>query len=260
MTRVIVSVVFLFLTSYLLAQVGINTYNPHFDTDLMLGSVNKGFLPNRVELESLSSPRPLSDDLLDGVIVYNTTINAELSQALYVWRDHSWNKIEAKDRPQKDVGMLVFRQTGETDQTIIPYGESIDLKALGANFTAPRDGTIYVNAVIYTKMKVNATVNEVTIANTFFRVQIRNLTTGAVDTFIAACTPISTGNGSINNNPTPTYSLGALSVSAGNEYELKVIGEEGWVKDATITAGTYAWKTYRAYSVVKVDFVSDYYY
>ena len=52
---------------------GINTSSPDADSDLTLGSTDKGLLLNRVALANTASPSPLTGHV-QGMVVYNSAI------------------------------------------------------------------------------------------------------------------------------------------------------------------------------------------
>lgn len=59
---------------------------------LELGGINSAFLPNRVALTGVNDivtvPNPQ-----DGMVVYNTTDNAEMNPSLYSYYNNQWNKL-----------------------------------------------------------------------------------------------------------------------------------------------------------------------
>ena len=243
------------------AQVGVNTEAPDYDTDLTLGSTDKGFLPNKVELRAYSDPYPLSTNIKNGTIVYNTKTVPPISEGLYFWQDDSWHFLRSSDYKRQDFLLMSFKETSENDTYTIPYGKDIELTSLKSSFTVPHSGNIMVRAVIYVKSFLS-TATIVSVGNTFFRFQITDLTTNTVlNNFVAACTPMSfpngSGSGGVNNNPFSATALNSQIVEEDHEYEIQVFGQEGWNSSLTITAGTYLWHGYQANSVVQVDFVSD---
>ncbi|RKE77174.1 hypothetical protein [Chryseobacterium sp. AG363] len=77
-----------FSSSLCLSQVGINTQTPDPDSDLTLGSANKGILLNRVSLTSTNM-----GVFKEGMLVYNMTTINDVSKGPYISNGVLWNKI-----------------------------------------------------------------------------------------------------------------------------------------------------------------------
>lgn len=82
----------IFTFSILTAQTGIGTPNPHPSAKLEVSATNKGFLPPRVTLISVTDvstvPAPAT-----GLLVYNTGDNNGLSAGYYFWNGNAWATI-----------------------------------------------------------------------------------------------------------------------------------------------------------------------
>lgn len=245
------------------AQVGVNTESPDADTDLTLGSIDKGFLPNKVELKAYNDPYPLSSEIKNGTIVYNTKTVTPISEGLYFWQDDSWRFLRSSDYKRQDYLLMSLKETGQNDVYTVPYNKDIELTSLQSTFTVPHSGSIMIRAVIYVKAYTSTKITNPSIGNTFFRFQVTNVTTNTViGNFVGACTPISfptvSGSGdTVNNNPFSAMALNSFEVEGDNTYSLQVFGQEGWNNNLEITAGTYLWRGYQANSVVQIDFISD---
>jgi len=260
------------------SQVGINTEDPHETSDLTLGSSDKGLLPNRVALESVSSAAPLKNTIVNGTIVYNTNSNGtDLEEGLYIWQKENWRKLLTSTGKTTDFKVLLFNKTGEKDEKTLRYSsnpatipEKDEIPALSGEFTIEKNGTIMINAVIYAKLQIKAkTLRYTFVGNTFFKIIVTDNTTGISTTFITACSPVSTSNTdtftnetswiTTNNNPEAALCQGELRVIKGHNYSVKVYGQEGWVGpgEGTVKAGTYTWNQYRAYSTLRIDYASD---
>ncbi|TWP24431.1 hypothetical protein ETU08_05455 [Apibacter muscae] len=253
--------------------------------DLILNSLDKSFMPNRVALISLDSPLPLAQDLTgiqEGTIVYNISDAPGLSAGLHVWQDSRWNILLTKLGKRQDYSNLVYLQTGSGDNvgaddiTTIPYvnttSPGVELAKFTSNFTVPKNGNIMINALIYVQMYVQ-TYGVSQVANTFFTIQVTDITPnspdqGKIQKFYTGCTPISMRQtpgasvAGINNNPTSAIVFSTMRVTEGHSYEVKVLGQEGWNSAAEIKAGTFQWRpsaslVYNANSVLKIDFQSD---
>jgi hypothetical protein len=83
---------FLLIAFYAEAQTGIGTTTPEASAKLDVTSSNKGFLPPRITLTSLTDittiPNPAT-----GLLVYNTGNNVGLVAGFYYWNGSSWATI-----------------------------------------------------------------------------------------------------------------------------------------------------------------------
>ncbi|MHA8084255.1 tail fiber domain-containing protein [Aquirufa antheringensis] len=94
-------ILFLFLISVsVFAQTGIGTTTPNASAKLEVNASDKGFLPPRVALTSMSVFAPVtglsgSTALASaaGLLVYNTTSNAEVSPGFYYWSGTAWIRL-----------------------------------------------------------------------------------------------------------------------------------------------------------------------
>src|SRR5688572_23982344 len=86
----LIHILLITLTFNLRAQVKIgdnpNTINAN--SILELESTNKGFLPPRVALNSVSSPSPLAAPVPSGMMVYNS--GGTLTSGHYMWNGSKW--------------------------------------------------------------------------------------------------------------------------------------------------------------------------
>lgn len=265
------------------SQVGINTETPKANTDLTLGSTDKGFLPNKVTLRGETDTYPLAGVVDNGTIVYHvpsTTVTGsqDLGEGLFYWAGDKWVRFTTTTAQQQDSRMLDFKKTGDVggntpgDEVILPYVSEAqsnagnigtELPNLATNFTVDKPGTIYVNAVLYAKLMITSTIKYAYVGNTFFTVRVTNTADNTFHDFIAGCSPISTANGGenvgANNNPAVAVAQGGVRVLPDVIYDVKVYALEGWVTSSQgyITAGTYMWRTFKLYSTLKIDYVSD---
>ncbi|MDM1361223.1 hypothetical protein SAMN04488018_10146 [Myroides marinus] len=197
-----------------------------------------------------------------GAQVYNT--NDALGKGMYTWDGEKWMKYVTSVTTKKtqDTEMVAFRTTGKTDIYAVSKSADIELLALRVpSWTATLDGNLYISAVLYAKLAANANAsNKATdLGNTFFKIILTG-SDNSKETFLAACTPINaqaSANGYYaRNNPAVAMSQGAASVKKGVTYSIKVYATEGWAENGTITAGTYDWSPFFAYSTLKADFIS----
>lgn len=259
------------------AQVGINTLNPELSTDLTLGSNNKGFLPNQVNLVSIDNSAPLSStDIKEGTTIYNT--NATLNKGIYVWNGTQWNTILFNDGTREEFINLVNNQTGADRSEELPVittssGTGTEIKALGATLKAPRDGKFYISTVFYSKITTGVAYDLIS-AKTFYEIELTDLTDSTIPPVIfnSVCTNyISSipgginGYGSAGNNPGSVSSDFIATVKGGHQYQIRVIATRSPddVNNINYFTGTYIWvnplndNTYMLFSNLKVDFLSD---
>ena len=83
---------FLLINIYAEAQTGIGTTTPEASAKLDVTSSNKGFLPPRVTLTSLTDNTTIPNPAT-GLLVYNTGNNVGLVAGYYYWNGSSWATI-----------------------------------------------------------------------------------------------------------------------------------------------------------------------
>jgi hypothetical protein len=83
---------FLFVSSAAFAQTGIGTTTPDASAKLDISSTNKGFLPPRITLTSLTDNTTIPNPAT-GLLVYNTGNNVGLVAGYYYWNGTSWATI-----------------------------------------------------------------------------------------------------------------------------------------------------------------------
>jgi len=83
---------FLLISVHLYAQTGIGTTTPEASAKLDVTSSNKGFLPPRVTLTSLTDNTTIPNPAT-GLLVYNTGNNVGLVAGYYYWNGISWATI-----------------------------------------------------------------------------------------------------------------------------------------------------------------------
>jgi hypothetical protein len=87
-----VLLIFLLISSGLYAQTGIGTTTPEASAKLDVTSSNKGFLPPRVTLTSLTDNTTIPNPAT-GLLVYNTGNNLGLVAGYYYWNGSYWATI-----------------------------------------------------------------------------------------------------------------------------------------------------------------------
>jgi hypothetical protein len=87
-----VLLIFLLISTGLYAQTGIGTTTPEASAKLDISSTNKGFLPPRVTLTSLTDNTTIPNPAT-GLLVYNTGNNVGLVAGYYYWNGSYWATI-----------------------------------------------------------------------------------------------------------------------------------------------------------------------
>jgi hypothetical protein len=82
----------LFFSVKLMAQTGIGTTSPDPSAKLEVNATNKGFLPPRVALTSVTDISTITSPAT-GLLVYNTGNNAGLAAGYYFWNGANWATI-----------------------------------------------------------------------------------------------------------------------------------------------------------------------
>jgi hypothetical protein len=86
------------------AQTGIGTNTPHTSAKLEVNSTNKGFLPPRVTLTSVTDAATISSPAT-GLLVYNVG-SAGLQAGYYYWNGSSWSTIATAASPDQSVDYI----------------------------------------------------------------------------------------------------------------------------------------------------------
>lgn len=92
MIKQILFVAFIFSSILLNAQTGIGTTSPDPSAKLEVSATNKGFLPPRITLTSVTDATTIPNPAT-GLLVYNTGTNVNLAAGYYYWNGASWSTI-----------------------------------------------------------------------------------------------------------------------------------------------------------------------
>lgn len=151
------------------AQTGIGTTTPNASAKLDVYATNKGFLPPRVTLTSVTDASTITSPA-EGLLVYNTGANINLAAGYYYWNGSNWATIATASSPNQTVDYVSVTRT--TLQTVsvggnilfnqinggnIPYNTSTGLFTLTAGKTYRLTGCIAVSSS-------NASAEEVNVA------------------------------------------------------------------------------------------------
>ena len=94
-------------------NVGVGTPTPDSSAALDITSANKGVLVPRVALLDTTQARPVSRPA-KALLVYNTTINAGLSEGFYYWSGSGWRKIASSVGDAVPTGGIIEMETKTT--------------------------------------------------------------------------------------------------------------------------------------------------
>ncbi|TWP30004.1 hypothetical protein ETU08_05445 [Apibacter muscae] len=241
--------------------IGDKDIKPNSSTDLTLTSPNKGFLPNRVSLKSLTDSQTVPN-VKEGAVVYNIQETADLGKGLYVWNGTQWDRLLMEYGKKQNYQTLVYKETGPSD--VVAFRKMTpnptEIKALQTSFVAPWDGIIYISTLIYAYASFidTPTYKYSTVANTFFTITTTEVETGKVTTFYSGCSPVIMYDVEAKvfkgNFPSTASSISTMRVVKDYNYSVKITGIEGWNADMIINAGTY---NKNNSSTLKIDFISD---
>lgn len=160
----ILIVLFIHLTQ---AQTGIGTTTPNASAKLDVYATNKGFLPPRVTLTSVTDASTIPSPAT-GLLVYNTGSNANLAAGYYYWNGSNWATIATASSPNQTVDYVSVTRT--TLQTVslgdnilfnqinggtIPYNSTTGLFTLTAGKTYRLTGCIAMSSSNASSEEVN---------------------------------------------------------------------------------------------------------
>ncbi len=125
------------VTINLHAQTGIGTTTPNASAKLEVGASDKGFLPPRVALTATNVFAPITGlsgstalATAAGLLVYNTTSNANVLPGYYYWNGTSWVPIST--------GLMIESKTGSFELTPSDNNKLFLMNAASAvNVTIP---------------------------------------------------------------------------------------------------------------------------
>jgi microcystin-dependent protein len=92
MLRHLLLIVVFVIPFQLLSQTGIGTTTPHASAKLEVAATNKGFLPPRVSLTSVTDVSTIPNPAT-GLLIYNTGTNVGLAAGYYYWNGNAWATI-----------------------------------------------------------------------------------------------------------------------------------------------------------------------
>ncbi len=163
--RIFVFVCLVALTQ-LKAQTGIGTTSPHASAKLEVSSTNKGFLPPRVTLTSVTDAATIASPAT-GLLVYNTG-SVGLEAGYYYWNGARWATIATANSPNQTVDYVSVTRTSVQTVSVgsnilfnqinggnIPYNSTTGLFTLTAGKTYRLTGSIAVSSSNVSAEEVN---------------------------------------------------------------------------------------------------------
>lgn len=120
------------------SQVGINTISPDSDSDLTLGSTDKGLLLNRVNLTGTANATPLVNHV-SGMVVYNTATAGDVTPGYYYNNGSQWIRIEDTDTSIYEDNGTIPTSTART--VAMNGGSSLNFDS-GTLFIEPNDDRV----------------------------------------------------------------------------------------------------------------------
>ncbi|OAZ04514.1 hypothetical protein [Flavobacterium succinicans] len=91
-------IVFLVYIPLSYGQVGIGSMTPNKSAMLDIVSSDKGMLIPRVALKSGTDGTTISNGNVDGLLVYNTALVADVKPGFYYWENKTWNRILIEEK------------------------------------------------------------------------------------------------------------------------------------------------------------------
>lgn len=133
--KLYISILSMSLFTFSQAQLGIGTENPDPSTVLDLVASDKGVSLPQVKLSSLTDDISIPN-LVEGIMVYNLTSNAQLQPGYYFWKDNQWVR-QGESKRTTVINDGVLRRTlgyiPDGSHTQIPVGSTQSYG--GASFT-----------------------------------------------------------------------------------------------------------------------------
>lgn len=236
---------------------GSNTV-PNPNTDLILGSANKGVLLNRVKLQSITSAAPL--DVLHikpGMLVYNTNVTTDLQEGLYYWTSkNNWSRMYVKSSPTREMNQIGFKETSK--EYSVPYSTSstpafVNIDQLDFDYVATMSGDVFIELTVYAFFAENTSPKA---GNTYCYTTVVDNTGKEVFKGITAISPytLSSNEGLM---PTQGYSNFVFTVEKGKTYHIKTTANETYASGWAVFLGDYTLAGNKLHSSIKVTFLSE---
>lgn len=150
----------------IIAQTGIGTTSPHASAKLEVNATNKGFLPPRVTLTSVSDAATISSPAT-GLLVYNNG-SVGLAAGYYYWNGTRWATIATANSPDQTVDYVSVTRTSvqtvnsgdnilfnQTNGGNIPYNSSTGEFSLISGKTYRLSGYVALSSSNSTAEEVN---------------------------------------------------------------------------------------------------------
>ncbi|WP_172280371.1 hypothetical protein [Chryseobacterium sp. LAM-KRS1] len=248
MKKTFITCIICFVFNLGYSQVGINTTNPDKSAVLDITSQNKGVLFPRIFLQSLTDTSTIPDPA-EGLVVWNTNTGLSRGKGLYYFVDGSWVKIPKPFNPTgKTYDFVDFKQT---NSSLNLTGTLKELTELSTSYTAPSDGNLFLNYIIYATMEDNPNPR---VSNTYCEIQVTDIATSVVQKGSLLISPVLvvTNQGS---NAAASPSIIPVNVVKGHSYNIKVFVKEAYLDTSkyTIRVGTVDYANSKANSSLTIN-------
>lgn len=225
--------VFPLISSLAFSQVGINTSTPDNSSILDITSQNRGVLFPRVSLQSLTDVTTIQSPA-EGLVVWNTNNTLSEGKGLFYFLDGSWTKIQKQFSPSgKNYDFVEFKQTSSSINMTAALQE---VTQLSTSYTAPANGNLFLNYIIYGTMSDNSNPR---ISNIFCEIQVTDTTNSNIQKGTILISPGETVSNQ-GSNAIATPSTIPIQVVKGHQYNIKIFAREAYLDTSvyTIRVGT----------------------
>lgn len=141
------AIITLLFSSYLTAQVGINTTSPLPGTILDMTATDKGFIMTKVALTGTNDTSTIQPSATTGLMVYNTATTGaagfEVTPGFYYWSGSSWRRFYNQGYSLNYTQSAeVTASTSNTTYVVLPGLDT-------GNITVPFSGTYQIRVEAY---------------------------------------------------------------------------------------------------------------
>lgn len=256
---------FLLISTSVFSQVSIGVKLPNKNTDLTLGSENKGMVPNRVKLQDVSLAAPLkAESMVPGIVVYNTYVDVSknLHEGYYFWNSrNSWSRLYVKYTPTREFNFLVFKRTTKTYK-INPIEVLFPIDELAYEHKALEDGTLFIDLSLYNTLKYvqlpGTPPTDIGVSNLFCYTTIKDDLGVEVFKGVTGMSPYISELGGDENKVALGFSNFIITVKKGRTYKITHEADASWLDNEFVPLmGTLETGGKKVFSSMKVTFLSN---
>ncbi|SQB27226.1 hypothetical protein [Chryseobacterium jejuense] len=229
------------------SQVGINTTTPVPSAVLDITSQNKGVLFPRVSLQSITDITTILNPA-EGLFVWNTNANLVQGKGLYYFLDGTWIKIPKQFNPTGKV--YDFVEFKQTSSNLVMTSTLQEITQLSTTYTAPSDGNIFLNYIVYSTMGNNTNPK---VSNTYCEVQVTDTTTSIVQKGTILISPVLVVSNQ-GSNAAASPSLIPVDIVKGHTYTIKLFAKEAYLDSSyVVRVGTVTYSGNSANSSLVIN-------